>query len=294
MPALLLGMALRGDRRAAGQTLGRYIRHTFRRNVLRRLFGSRKHPGIGIFFIVLVLVLGLACSGDAGVDGALGAAGPSGPVGAQGAAGPAGPAGAAGAQGVVGPAGPAGTQGEAGPTGSSLQVITEFIRWDIVSLAPPDDLVSKAGGTATARDQAGNSITLTGSGTFGVPEEGVSSVVSGGGTWETADGSGTYQVTGLSSWHLAPGTLPTPPLTDAIGDSSDTRAGLAVLTIEYSDGSLGVMTISCKLPTTPAEIAATMFEGVTISKDFLVYWDRDEPALSVDADRTIFHVINQP
>ena len=243
---------------------------------MKRSIQSRKHLSIGFFFIVFAMALGVACSGDAGVSGAPGAAGQSGPARAQGVAGPVGP------------------QGAAGPAGSSVQVITEFIRWDIVSIAPPDDLVSKAGGTATARDQGGNTITLTGSGTFGVPAEGVSSLVSGGGTWETADSTGTYQVTSLASWHLAPGTLPTPPLTDAIGDSSDTRAGLAVLNVEYSDGSHGVMTISCKLPTTPAEIAAIMFEGVTISKDFVVYWDRDEPALSVDADRTIFHVIDRP
>ncbi len=167
---------------------------------------------------------------------------------------------------------------------------SESIQWDIVSLNPPDDLTVEPGGTATARDQEGNTITFTGSGTFVVPDEGVSNVVTGGGTWETSDSSGTYEVTGLVSWHVAPGTLPSPPLTFTFGDPADARAGLAVMTIEYSDGSEGVLTVSCKLPTTPPEIAATMCEGITVSKEFVVFWDRDEPALGVDADRTLFQV----
>ena len=85
---------------------------------------------------------------------------------------------------------------------------------------------------------------------------------------------------------------PSPPITDTFGDRADTRAGLAVLTIEYSDGSEGVLTVSCNLPTTPADIAATIFEGVTVSKDFVVFWDRDEPASGVDADRTLYHVVD--
>ena len=118
--------------------------------------------------------------------------------------------------------------------------------------------------------------------------------MTGGGTWETVDDSGTYEVTRLVSWVVAPGMVPSPPLTDTFGDPADTRAGLAVLTIVYSDGGVGVLTVSCKLPTTPPEIAATIFEGVTVSKDFVVFWDRDEPALGVDADRTLFHVVDQP
>ena len=72
------------------------------------------------------------------------------------------------------------------------------------------------------------------------------------------------------------------------------RAGLAVLTIKFSDGSEGALTVRCKLPTTPDEIKATIFEGITVSKDFVVFWDRDEPALGVDPDRTLFHVVDRP
>ena len=152
---------------------------------MRRIFGSHQRLAIGILSLILVMGLGVACAGDPGVTGAPGPAGPAGPAGSQGSAGP------AGAQGLAGPAGPAGAQGPAGPAGLSLEIVSEFIRWDIVSLSPPDDLTIEPGGKASARNQKGDTITLTGSGTFGVPGRGGSNAVTGGGTWETVDSSGT-------------------------------------------------------------------------------------------------------
>ncbi len=130
MPALLLGNALRGERRAAGQAHGRFTRNMFRRSILRLVFGSHKHLSIGIFFIVLVMVLGVACSGDDGALGAAGAPGASGSQGVDGAKGSAGEAGQAGSDGSdgsdgrTGSTGATGAQGATGPTGISARLVS--------------------------------------------------------------------------------------------------------------------------------------------------------------------------
>ena len=69
-----------------------------------------------------------------------------------------------------------------------------------------------------------------------------------------------------------------------------TRLGwiaLAVLLIAYSDGSEGTLVISCNGGFAPASI----FEGITATKGYVDYWNREAPVGGVDADRTIFHVI---
>ncbi len=110
----------------------------------------------------------------------------------------------------------------------------------------------------------------------------------------TSTGSGTYSVKCVVSWTSAPGSLAGTIIVDNNGDAADSRAGLATLVIEYSDGSQGVLTISCQMPTTPANVAATIQEGITATKGFVHYWDRDDPAPGVDANRTVFHVVGQP
>src|SRR5437016_13343885 len=93
------------------------------------------------------------------------------------------------------------------------------VRWDIIVLTPPATV--NAGGQASALNNIGDKITLTGTGTFVAPwggergerggrGRGRSDAVTGGGTWTivTAGGSstGTYIVTGLVRWEEAPGT----------------------------------------------------------------------------------------
>ncbi len=156
-------------------------------------------------------------------------------------------------------------------------------RWDIVSVIP----AVRAGGVASALAIDGSKITLTGSGTF-VP--GLPDAVTGGGTWVLRNSkgdltdSGVYWVTGLVSWHLAPGALPA-ALTDEIGKHADTRAGLAVLRIAYSNGSRGVLFVSCNLPGAPPSI----FEGITATMGFSHYWDRQAPVDGAEGNRTLFH-----
>ncbi len=166
-------------------------------------------------------------------------------------------------------------------------------RWDIVSIdfsVTPHPVTS--GGMASALANDDSKITLTGSGTFrsnpGNPQD-----VTGSGTWQTfaksglSTGSGMYKVTGLVRFAVAPGTPPTTNL-DLIGNAADARAGLVFLQVAYSDGSRGVLAVSCHLVGTPDAV----FEGVTASKGFAGFWNRMAPSGTVDANRTVFHVIN--
>lgn len=152
------------------------------------------------------------------------------------------------------------------------------IRWDIVNL-PPFCPAPSGMASATTHHNDNSTITFTGSGTFKPDDR---EEVTGGGTWATATGSGTYKVTELVSWHRAPGVLDCP--NDPI--PGERAAGHLVLRIKYSDGSKGVLTISCRLGGTPNSV----FEGVAASKGFVDYTHNIEPAPGVNANRTLFHI----
>ena len=174
-------------------------------------------------------------------------------------------------------------------------------RWDIVHIvfhSTGNEIF--AGGSASALAQDGSKITLTGTGTFkpGDPDE-----VTGGGNWETfspanvPSGSGTYTVRRLIRFEGAPG-VQTRTAIDHIGDGTlkDNRAGLVALLLSYSDGSKGVLFVSCDIPGNPGAgdgAPASLFEGVTASKGFTDYWSHVGPAAGVDAGRTLFHVVPQ-
>jgi hypothetical protein len=160
------------------------------------------------------------------------------------------------------------------------------IRWDIINVDFSTKTLS-AGGQASALGNDGSKITITGSGTFG----GKPSAVTGGGDWTTSDpsgkqtGNGTYKVTSLVYFVEAAGTPPLP--NDKIGDLSKSHAGLALLRIAYSDGSQGVLTVSCHLANSPD----SLFEGITATKGYVPYWNRvAPPAPPGNANRTNFHV----
>ena len=135
-------------------------------------------------------------------------------------------------------------------------------------------------GTASATAADGLKIIVTGSGTFVAPAGGggISNAVTGGGTWETRDasdavtGSGNYTVTGLVRWERAPASVPSIP---------GSTAGLAILRVEYDDGSAGTLTISCRI----SNAQPGRFEGVTASKGFVDFWNRV-------TSPNLFHVLN--
>lgn len=173
--------------------------------------------------------------------------------------------------------------------GNARAAGADHVRWDIINLAFTTPPTVSEGGFAFASANATLTIRLTGSGTFVAPASGGSSgAVTGGGTWETftsgvSTGSGTYVVTKLASWEFA--NLQTPgAINDLIGPG--TANGNAILRIEYSDGSEGVLGIGCHGPGAPAGIQ----EGVIATKDFVTYWTAQTPAPGVNANRTSFHV----
>jgi len=144
----------------------------------------------------------------------------------------------------------------------------QHVRWDIQSLtggAPPGPI--NPGGHASATSPDGDTITLTGFGTLVAPASGGrSSAVTGGGTWSTtANGgtSGTYTVTSLVAWESAGPQAATPAFIDNIDGGTRTN-GTAVLTIAFSDGTQGVLTIGCHGPGAPPGT----FGGIATTKNY--------------------------
>jgi hypothetical protein len=168
-------------------------------------------------------------------------------------------------------------------------------QWDIINFDFATSTITAGGQASAFATGSGGSIhtgkiTVTGHGTFrsnpGNPQD-----VTGGGTWQTFDGTGspsgtgTYQVTGFVDFHVAPGSLPD-SVTDNSGIKADVRSGLAVFQIAYDDGSAGVLIVSCDLPVGSPN---NLFEGITASKGYVDYWERDPAVAGVNANRTNFH-----
>lgn len=165
----------------------------------------------------------------------------------------------------------------------------DTIRWDIILVNP--GTCNIPGGTASALARDGSKITVTGSGTFVVSSSRNDSThaVTGGGAWTTvnasgaATGGGSYSVTDLVRWERPPGSNP-PCLSDTIGGIRS--PGLAVLKVNYDDGTEGVLTVSCRQAGTPASV----FEGIAASKESVAYYRNIEPVAGVDGNRTLFHI----
>jgi hypothetical protein len=181
-------------------------------------------------------------------------------------------------------------------------------RWDIVKITNFNPVTAFEGGFASALANDGSRITVTGNGTFDLRE---SDEVTGGGNWityapdgTTVTGNGTYRVQQLVRFDVAPG-VQTAGLIDNIpgakGDLTDQRAGLLFVRVAYSDGSKGVLVVSCHLNGGPDFVArpaapASIFEGITASKGYTDYWSRVPPIVSpapVDGNRTLFHILSQ-
>ena len=170
----------------------------------------------------------------------------------------------------------------------------QHVSWDIINLAFTTPPTVTRGGVAfaTTKNPTSLKIKLTGSGTFVAPASGgPSSAVTGGGTWETfsgcpsacvSTGGGSYWATRLVSWEFDNFQLPS--LNDLIGPNG--ANGNAVLRIQYSDGSEGILGIGCHGPGAHDGIV----EGVIATKNFVTYWDAAVPVGGVNANRTAFHI----
>lgn len=174
-------------------------------------------------------------------------------------------------------------------------------RWDLIHITSfKPNLVIFPGGTDSALANNGSKIALTGHGTFEPKEP---DEVTGGGTWTTFDasgattGSGTYRVMELVRFTVAPGLANATAIDNipgATGDLSDHRGGLLFVKVAYSDGSKGILVVSCDLPGGPGPDRPgspdSLFEGITASKGFVDYWNRVPAVPGVDGNRTLFHI----
>ena len=164
----------------------------------------------------------------------------------------------------------------------------QHVRWDIIHLntATTPPTISAGGHASASAPNGGDTITLTGSGTFVAPANGGgSNAVTGGGTWTSSSGSGTYDVTSLVSWAPDGPQSSSVAFNDTIDDGTRTN-GTAVLTVAFSDGTTGVLTIGCEGPGSPHGI----FEGIATTKGTTTYYIVQMPTAGVDANRTNFHV----
>ena len=107
-------------------------------------------------------------------------------------------------------------------------------------------------------------------------------------TGTNSTGSGTYAVTGGVAFTVVPGSTPAAGTIDSIGNPDDSRSGLLILRVRYSDGEDGVLTVSCH---GGGAVPETIFEGITATKGFVGYVDRGKPEAGVDQNRTAFHVL---
>ena len=160
----------------------------------------------------------------------------------------------------------------------------------------PTSFTIAPGGTSTSQATnipaqfAGDNstITVTGSGTFKLNP---GAAVTGGGTWKTVNGTtgevaeGTYQVTRLVFFELGAGTLAGGSgITDETGNLNDTIAGLAVLSVHYSDGENGMLVVSCTIAGPPAAL-----EGTTATKGVVDYSNPLIP--DITTANTLFHIL---
>jgi len=74
---------------------------------------------------------------------------------------------------------------------------------------------------------------------------------------------------------------------DLIDSAHDRANGNAVLRIQYSDGSEGVLGIGCHGPGAPAGIQ----EGVIATKGYFTYWTGASHSPGVDFNFTVFHIL---
>lgn len=164
-----------------------------------------------------------------------------------------------------------------------------FVRWDLLHVS---NGVVVAGGTDVATDAAGDTLTLTGSGTV-EPNE---SEAAGGGTWafhgsDDETDQGVYYVTRFLSWQrLAGGDFAATGLIDGIGNGpgssrneNEPTSGILRLGIHFISDSgeevNGILRVNCHLPGTFVDVP----EGirVRIPKFDLIF----EPTSGV----TLFH-----
>ncbi len=198
------------------------------------------------------------------------------------------------------------TQSEYGAVSANNN--NETIRWDIASFPIiGGEFHANPGGIDFALANDESIITFTGTGTFEVPDSHeANDNVTGEGTWATfapgADpsvdiptSSGRYKVIEILSFEAGPEQMPAAivgiTIVDNIGDLEDTVSGVLYLKIKYSDGSFGVLALSCRYPAADFSVPPNRFEGVTASKGPVYYWQAGDPDDVDVTNGNIFHFV---
>ena len=185
--------------------------------------------------------------------------------------------------------------------GASLARGQDKLRWDMISVqfrAPSAPNIVSAGGADSAvnNDATGMPklrITITGSGTFSPWDP---TDVTGGGDYTIRNlkgdvvDSGSYTVTALVSWVLD-SLSPSPPV--VVNNVTNTSAedflnGLAIFRIAYTDGSKGILVVSCAGPGATDK----PYEGISVIKGLVHFQVPVAPVANVDANRTVFVVVH--
>ncbi len=183
--------------------------------------------------------------------------------------------------------------------GASLARGQDKLRWDMISVqfrAPSAPNILSAGGADSAvnNDAAGMPklrITITGSGTFSPWDP---TDVTGGGDYTIRNlkgdvvDSGSYTVTALVSWTLDSPQLPANVNNVTNGSAEDFRNGLAIFRIAYTDGSKGILVVSCAGP----GATENPYEGISVIKGLVHFQVPVAPVANVDANRTVFVVLH--
>ena len=179
-------------------------------------------------------------------------------------------------------------------------------RWDIVHISTFSPVTAFEGGFASALANNGSKITVTGHGTSSCWTlkrlQGRRDL-----DWHLPptvqrNGDGTYRVTQLVRFDLAPG-VQTGGLIDnipaAIGDLTDQRGGLLFVKIAYSDGSKGILIVSCRLPGGPDFVTRPPAPCFDLRRNYSVQGlcgllePRAAHPGAVDGNRTLFHIFGQ-
>jgi len=162
--------------------------------------------------------------------------------------------------------------------------------------APSAPNIVSAGGADSAvnNDAAGMPklrITITGSGTFAPWDP---TDVTGGGDYTIRNlkgdvvDTGSYTVTALVSWTLDSPQLPANVNNVTNASAEDFRNGLAIFRIAYTDGSKGILVVSCAGP----GATENPYEGISVIKGLVHFQVPDVPVANVDANRTVFVVLH--
>jgi hypothetical protein len=159
-----------------------------------------------------------------------------------------------------------------------------LVRWDLIQIVAAGSTTEVvAGGSDVAKDSAGDTVTLTGSGEANVDE----GSAAGGGTFlaQFRGGtlSGVYVVTGFNSFQNHGGSLAPTGLVDGIGHITATTGGILSVNVRFTattgQTANGVLEVHCQLPGS----SPTTEEGIVVTVETFKF--------TQNGGFTLFHIL---